>query len=128
MMVVFRVRRVGGDHDGSDGHDGKIGNRPFRAVFRRDQDPFARLDTAFHQHRGKPANIIGYFPPASPVPVTVTLFEQQLAVAALFDIVEKRFWQIGGLDVMRSFRPIFAHHSQPFRMPCCQSSSHIMKA
>ena len=48
--------------------------------------------------------------PAMAAPLGIDLFKQQLAVATIFDIGEKRRRQIGIFDVMRPGRPVTVVH------------------
>ena len=113
VVVILGIGGVGGNDDGPDRHYRKIGDSPFRAVFRRYQNTVAGLDAALHQNVRKPSDLIGHMAPADAAPFAVDLADQQVAVTSGVHICKEGGRKVCRLDVVCSGWPVFFCHALP---------------
>ena len=117
VMVIFGIGGVGGNDDGPDRHDRKVGNSPFRPILGRDKNALAGLDAAINQNTRKPLDLIGNTPPADAAPFAVSLADQQVPVTTGFNICKEGSGKVSRLDVMFSCRPLVLCHALPILAP-----------
>ena len=75
VMIIFGVGGVGRYDNGTNGHHGQIGNRPFGTVFCCDQHTIAGVDTGVDEYRGEPRNLVCHNVPTVADPFAIALFK-----------------------------------------------------
>ena len=96
VRVVARgvggIRRHG---DSAGGHDGEVGDRPVRRVFRTQQHPVARRQAPGPEGAGQRAHPVRRLAPRQRPPRAVALLPDERSVAEAFGLGEEHRHQIG---------------------------------
>ena len=96
-MIALCIGDVGGHGDAACGHDGEVGDRPFRPVLADQNHPVAILQAQLAQGLRQAADLPCGFGPGDGAPFAVLLGGKEGPVAPLVGPLKEQRDQVGGI-------------------------------